>query len=188
MPVTRKSSDLSEESSFANYDLVEKPIHVFISSSKKEYAHTRKRIKRRINLLSLGSKWLFRADLAEDNSSLKSKAGYFDLLDAAAIYLVIIGHKPSKATIEEFDRARLQRKPILAYEFYWAKDKGEPYGMTEFVQRLMNLDINIRGHDPLFQESAELLDKIADDLTEILGIIVNNYSVTKRTIAKLNRL
>lgn len=34
----------------------------------------------------------------------------------------------------------------------------------------MDLHINIRGHDPLFQESAELLDKIVGDLVETLAI------------------
>ncbi len=136
----------------------------------------------------MDSKWLFRADLAEDNPSLKSKGGYFELLDSASIYLVIIGHQYSKATIEEFERAFDQDKPILAYEYYSPKFKKLPYKMTEFVKKLLLHDVNIRGHDQPFEDSAQLVERIKNDLIETLGFIATNYALAKRKIAEIHKL
>jgi hypothetical protein len=186
-----KQENLTEKASLASYTLIKNPIHVFISSHRKEFKITRKKIEITINALSLNyPKWIFKAERFEEDPSLKNKAGYFALLDAAAIYIVIIGHRFSQATIDEFERARSQNKTIIAYEFYLPALKKLPYKMSNFVDRLKSpeIDVNIRGHNPQFERRSQLLQKIADDLMETLGLVVNNYTTIRKKIAEINEI
>jgi hypothetical protein len=47
---------------------------------------------------------------------------------------------------------------------------------------VMQSGVKVRGHNPRFKHRDELIDKVVDDLPEILSIVAHHYAQIKRII------
>jgi hypothetical protein len=166
--------------------LLEKPVYVFISSHQREFQRLRTLAKNRIEFDIQGTRWIFRADIAESTHARTVGGNITTLLERCEIFVLFIGYRSSSKTEGEFDYALANGIPILAYEYYQTDSEFANETQTgEFLEKVMREGIIVRGHDEdKFGDDRQLVDRLLDDLLETLGTIVEHYIKIRKAVGR----
>jgi len=161
---------------------IEKPIHVFISSSQREFSSLRKKLQARIEVLRIErSKRIFVADLVDKKHGDRIQSDINSYLDTASIYVAIIGDKDSKWTMEEFDEAWMRGIPVLVYDHRKKKSKST---ISRWLDEMKKRGIRIEVPQAPYRNTDDLINHIIDDLPDKLGELAEKYQKVRNVVAR----
>jgi len=161
---------------------IEKPIHVFISSSQREFSSIRKKLQARIDVLRIeGSKRIFVADLVEKKHGERIQSDIDNCLEQASIYVAIIGDKDSKWTMEEFEEAWTRGIPVLVYD-YRKKKRGSV--ISRWLDEMKDRGIRIEAPAAPYRNMDDLITHVIDDLPDKLGELAEKYQLVRNVVAR----
>lgn len=161
---------------------IEKPIHVFISSSQSEFSSLRKKLQARIDFLRIeGSKRIFVADLVEKKHGERIQSDINNALDIASIYVAIIGDKDSKWTMEEFDEAWTRGIPVLVYDYRKRKSRST---ISRWLDEMKDRGIRIEDPEAPYRNMDDLINHVLDNLPDKLGELAEKYQQVRNIVAR----
>jgi len=161
---------------------IEKPIHVFISSSQREFSSIRKKLQARIDVLRIeGSKIIFVADLVEKKHGESIQSDINNYLNLASVYVAIIGDKNSKWTMEEFDEAWMRGIPVLIYDYRKRKSRTP---ISLWLDGMVERGIRVEVPETPYQNAEDLINHIIDDLPDKLGELAEKYQQVRNIVSR----
>jgi hypothetical protein len=176
--VVRRSTRIRRDSSHQ----IEKPIYVFISSSQREFASLREKLKAHIDVLRIErGKRIFEAYLAEKRHGERIQSDINIGLDKASIYVAIIGDRDSEWTMKEFEEAWMRGIPVLVYDY--RKGKGRST-ISRWLDEMKGRGIRIEVPDVPYRNTEDLINHIIEGLPTKLGELAEKYQQVRNIVAR----
>jgi Domain of unknown function (DUF4062) len=170
------------------FEPIETPIIVFLSSDQDEFDQDRLNLKSDIEEIKLKLARPIRVILVEKQRGPQWRKEMLRGLDVCDIFVLLLGTEYSETVREEFQRASGMNLPIYIYRYI--KDghrlanprKGQ---LHDFItQDILPTHLSIRGYNEPYQEYTKLFDEIAADLASCVVMMVHESAQVRRVIGR----
>jgi hypothetical protein len=164
---------------------IEDRIEVLISSSQGEFGKIRGKLKERIDDFRLGRRYVFKADLVESMGGEIIQGDINKALENCAIYILIIGHRDSAATLDELKDAWIRGIPILVYDYRRRRSKKSGRNrLVRYVESQKDKGLRISVPDFPYTDENDLINHVLRDLPSKLGEITSKFVRVRGIISR----
>lgn len=184
----KRKSQQQKRALIPQFEPIEKPISVFISSAQREFEKLRKDLKTAIHDITLGYTRPFHATLVETLHGDKINRDIQEGLEECDIYILLIGNQESAITQEEFLTAWERGIPVLVYVFLKPKsiDVKSPKCPTHdfLYKEILPKKIRVRGLDKPYRNIITLSTDVYADLASMVTKMVHESVSVRKTIGR----
>lgn len=170
------------------FEPLEQPISVFVSSAQVEFEQIRQDLKSDIDALSLRFTRLFRAKLVEKDRGTKIDRDIEKGIEKCDIYILLLGDQYSDITRDEFLKA--WKSGVQTYVYIYLKPKGiSPKSKRcpthEFLfNDILPKQIRVKGFDKPYRAYGRLLDDVFADLAYCVAELVHESVQVRKVIGR----
>lgn len=106
-------------------------------------------------------------------------------LDRCAIYVLIIGHRESTATLDELKDAWIRGIPILVYDYRRRRSKKSSRNkLVSYIESQKKRGLRISQPDFPYTDESDLINQVLRDLPSKLGEIASKFVAVRGVIAR----
>ena len=141
-------------------------LSIFVSSSMAELPEERQALKVTLEAMQVDA-WVWEKDAGAQSRTIRET--YLDEVERADIFIGIFWRKYGLYTVEEYERARKLRKPILVYEKDVDLEARDPH-LRDFLERIGRVDGDTA--PGRFKTVPELEERLKNDVPRLLQQVV----------------
>ncbi len=168
------------------FDPIEKPIQVFLSSKQDEFLQVREDLKRDIDEIKIRLARPFKTILVDMKRGPKWERDIDRGLSECDVFILLLGAEPSDITRDEF--VRICRMGISVYVYIFLKpgalspksDKSPNHDFLE--QEIKQRKIRIKGYAKPYRTYGRLFDDVSADLAYCVVEMVHESAAIRRVI------
>jgi hypothetical protein len=169
------------------FDPIEKPISVFLSSAREEFEQIRHSLKDDIDDIGLKLAKPFNTILVEERRGVSIDHDIEEGQTESDVHIVLIGANYSEVTRDEFLKA--WRMGLKTYVYIFLKrraihPKSKRNANYSFVHNEIKPRCRIRGYDKPYRIYEKLLDDVSADLASFVVDMVHESARIRKIIGR----
>lgn len=186
--MVRRKQTQPRKTSTPQFEPIQKPISVFLSSAQKEFLKLRQDLKTAIDDMRLQYTKPFQTTLVETQRGERISRDIEEGLDKCDIYILIIGNQESEYTQEEFIEAWEHGVPVLVYLFL--KPKAMHPRLSKCLthkflyKQVLPKGIRVRGLDKPYRSFEALFFDVSADLASKVTEMIHESARVRKILGR----